>query len=94
MKSEMDVRHGGSKSVLITNLIVHRCVVNISDQTIQLIRIPHVVEKALNPPLVCQRLEFLENISQLPDDPYLSASALDFGERGLTVPASFSFLAP
>ena len=94
MKSEMDVRHGGSKSVLITNLIVHYCIMNISDQTIQLIRIPDVVEKALNPPLVCQRLEFLENIFQFPNDPYLSASALSPEECGLTVPTSFSFLAP
>ena len=90
----MDIRHGGSKSVLITNLIVHHCIVNISDQIIQLIHIPGVVEKALNPPLVCQRLEFLEDIFQLPDNPYLSASALDFGECGLAVPASCSFLAP
>jgi len=65
----MDVRHGGSESVLIANLVVHHCITDIFDQTTQLIRIPDVVEKALNTPLICQWLEFLENIFQFPDDP-------------------------
>jgi hypothetical protein len=65
----MDVRHGGSESFLIANLIVHHGITNIFDQTTQFIRILDVVEKAPNLPLIRQWLEFPENIFQFPDDP-------------------------
>jgi hypothetical protein len=69
----MDVRHGGSESVLIANLIVHRGIANIFNQATQFIRILEVVEKTLNLPLICQWLEFLENTFQFPDDPFCQA---------------------
>ena len=57
----MDVKHGRNESGLIANLIVHHCIANIFDQTTQFIRILDVVEKAFDPPLIGQRLEFLES---------------------------------
>jgi hypothetical protein len=91
----MDVRHGGSEPVLIAHLIVHHGITNVFDQTTQFIRILDVVEKALNLPLICQWLEFLENVFQFPDDPCLSGLALDLGgERSLLFQllSPFSFL--
>ena len=67
----MDVRRRGRKSVLITNLIVHRGIANIFDQTPQFIRVLDVVEKTRNLPLIHQWLEFPENIFQFPGIPYL-----------------------
>ena len=54
----MDLRHVGGDFVLTTNLVVHHGITNIFNQTTQLIRILDVVEKSLNLPLLCQRLEF------------------------------------
>jgi len=65
----MDVRHEGSEFVLITNLIVHHSITNIFDQTTKFIRILDIVEETLSAPLLCQRLKFLENVSQFPNDP-------------------------
>jgi hypothetical protein len=62
MRSETDVRHSGSVSVLIANLIVHHGITNVFDKTTQFIRILDVVEKAFDLPLICQWLEFLENV--------------------------------
>jgi hypothetical protein len=90
----VDVRHGGSEPVLVAHLIVHNGITNVFDQTTQPIRIPDVVEKALNLPLICQWLEFMENVFHFPDEPCLSGLALDLGERELTVPTSLSFLVP
>jgi len=58
----VDVRHGGSEFVLIANLIVHDSITNIFDQTAELIRILDVVEETFNLPLLCQWLQFTENI--------------------------------
>jgi len=66
----MDVRHRGSGTVLIANLIVyHHGIMNIPDQTTQLVHILDIVEKTLNLPLICQWPKFLENSFQFPDDP-------------------------
>lgn len=86
----MDVRHGGGESALITNLIVHRGFANIFDQTTKFIRIPDVVEKTFNLPLIHQWFEFLENVFQFPGIPCLLGSALDFEN----VDILFQFLSP
>jgi len=76
-----------------TYLILHHRIADILNQTIKCTRIIDVVEKTLNRPLLCQWLEFSENIFQFPDDSCLSDQTWDFGECRLTVPASLSVLA-
>jgi len=71
-------------------LILHHCITDIFNQTAKFIRILDIAEETLNPPLLCQRLEFLENISQFSNDPCSSGSTQNFGKCGRTVPVSFS----
>ena len=75
-------------------LILHHRVADILNQTAKFTRIINVVEKTLNLPLLCQRLEFFENFSQFSNDPCLSDSTRGFGECGPTFPASLSSLSP
>ena len=52
-----------------THQIVHHCITNIFNQAAKSIRILDVVEKTFNFALLHQRLEFLENLFQFPDNP-------------------------
>ena len=64
----MDVRYGQSEFALTTNLIVHHSITDILDQIVQFVRILDVVEETLDLPLLCQRLEFSENVFQPPNN--------------------------
>jgi len=55
-------------------LPLHHCIADIFDRTAKFTRIIDVVEKTLDLPLLFQRLEFSENMSQFPNDPCLSGS--------------------
>jgi hypothetical protein len=93
-KSEMDVRHEGNEFVLATDLIAHHGIANVFNQTAKCILILNVVEETPNIPLLYQWPKFSENIFQFPDSPCLSDLSLNCRECGLTVPVSFSVLAP
>ena len=93
MWSETELSHGRGKFVLTTNLVFHHRIANVFDQTAQFIRILDIVEKSLDLPLLCQRLEFLENLFKLPKDLCSSEQELDLRGFGLTVPTASSFLA-
>jgi len=75
-------------------LILHHRIANIFNQTSQFVRILDVGEKALDHSLVFQRLEFSDNVFQFPNNPSLSDSTLDLGERELTVLVLSSSILP
>ena len=50
----MDVRHEGNELGLMTNLIVHDSIVNISNHTAEHICILDIGEESFNLPLLCQ----------------------------------------
>ena len=79
---------------LRANLIFRDGIASVFNETAQFIRIHDIGEEAFDLPLVCQWFEFADNLIQFPNEPRLSDSGLDPGESGLTVPVSFSFLAP
>jgi len=63
MKSEkyVQVRHRCNKFILITNLIGHHTIMDISNKTTEFICILGIVKETLNILLLCQWFEFLEN---------------------------------
>jgi hypothetical protein len=69
MKSEMDVRYEVNEPALITNLIVHCSITDLSNQTTKHVCILDTVQEAFNLSLFHQQLEILENIFQFPSGP-------------------------
>ena len=63
-----------------TYLILHHCIPNIFDKASKFICILDIFEKALDPSLVQQWLEFPENIFQFPNDSSPSDLGLDLWE--------------
>lgn len=95
MKSEryVQVRHRFDKFILVTDLIGHDNVVNIPNQTTELICIYGIVKEALNIPLSSQQLEGLQNPFQFSTNPCSLDMNLNLGKNKPTLPVpSSSFL--
>jgi len=88
MKSGIDVRHEGNKFTLTTDLVVHYGIMDIPNQTTEFICILDVVKESLNIPLLCQWIEFLENVFQFPNSPF--SSGLNLTQEGVSLPSQFS----
>jgi hypothetical protein len=84
----------GNRSAPITNLIIHHGVADIFDQMAEFVRILDVGKKTLHLYLLFQWLEFLEDVFQFPNGPYMSTSTRDHGRSELTVPIPPSSLPP
>ena len=93
MKSEMGVRHEHNWFTLTTDLVIHHCITNISNQTPDFICILGIIEETLNIPLLGHKLKFLENLLQFSTNHFSSGVILNLGTYVLTVPIlSSSFL--
>ena len=93
MMSETDVRHDDTWFTLTTDLIVHHSIVNIPNQTIEIICILGIVDETFSIPLLSQQLKSLLNVFQFSINPCLSGVNPNLGRCELTVPApSSSFL--
>ena len=82
--SEADVRCDESKSFGNADPIFYQGLANIFHQTIELLRIPGVVEEVWEIISGCHRVHCLANLLQFPGNP-MSDSALDLWECVLTV---------
>ena len=90
MKSETDIRHECSGFTLTTDLIVHHSILNIPNQTTEIICILGIVDEALNIALLSQQLKSLLNIFQFSTNPCLLGVNPNLGRYELTVPAPSS----
>ena len=67
MKSEMCVRCESNELIPITNLIAHHSITDSINETSKFICILSIIEESYNVSLLCQWIEFLENVVQFPN---------------------------
>jgi hypothetical protein len=81
--SDTDVRKGGAKYGLRTNLILRDGITDVLDQVTEFIYILSVVQELRDLALLRQRDEFFENVIQFPFDNRVRL-ARDLGKPGHT----------
>jgi len=62
MKSEIGVRREHNQFTLTKDLIIQHSIMNIPNQTTEIISVLWIIDKTLSDPLFSQQLKFLENV--------------------------------